>query len=200
MKLYRIAQIIAVFVVTWIQPAWSEEERMAVLEIQAATLTVDERMVLTDEIRGAAIDTLRGRILVMTRENMEVMLTDMGIDTCIAEGSCEVETARNLGAHYVITGTISPFGDQLAASLKLHDARTGALLNTERVSATRAVELLNAFPEATFQLLAPLGGNASGGFESGKAGVQGRFEAASLELTEKLREKRCGDEAEDALV
>ena len=100
---------------------------MAVLEI-SGELSPEERAVITDAVRGSLVKTLGAAVQVMTRENMEVMLTDMGLDaSCVAEGACEVETARNLGVDYVVSGSLTAMGDVLVGSLKLHETATGRL-------------------------------------------------------------------------
>ena len=42
---------------------------------------------------------------IMTRESMAAILGDMGLDVSCVEGQCEVETARNLRAALVISGS-----------------------------------------------------------------------------------------------
>lgn len=102
---------------------------------------------------------LGDNIEVMTRENMEVMLTDMGLDSdCIAEGACEVETARNLGVDHVVTGNITAFGAKLVVSIKLHEVKSGQLSATERVSAEDAFELLEQLSAAAAELVSSLDG------------------------------------------
>ncbi len=132
-------------------------ERLAVLELQG-DLPANQRRALTDATREGVVDALRGRVTVMTRENMEVMLTDMGLDaSCVEEGACEVETARNLGADYVISGEITPFGDQLVCSLKLHETAGGSLVDSERANADDAMGLLDALPQTAAELVGTLG-------------------------------------------
>ncbi len=117
--------------------------RVAVLEL-TGPLPPQETQVLTDQVRGTIVKALPSAVAVMTKENMEVMLTDMGIDaSCIAEGACEVETARNLGVDYVVSGSITEFGDTLVLSLKLHDVAGGMLMAQETAKAPSALDLLN---------------------------------------------------------
>jgi len=79
-------------------------ERLAVLDLQSDGMDRNQRALLGDEVRGAVVRAIGKRIEVMTQENMEVMLSDMGIDaSCVSEGACEVETARNLGVDYVLS-------------------------------------------------------------------------------------------------
>ena len=130
------------------------EGRVAVLEMSGA-LTPQERGIFTDEVRGAVVSARGSAVTVMTRENMEVMLTDMGIDAdCVAEGACEVETARNLNVDFVISGSIVQMGETLVVSVKLHDVKTGGLLSTSRTQGATSLELLNAMQPATAELLA----------------------------------------------
>ncbi len=131
-------------------------ERLAVLELQG-DLPVQERSVLADSIRGAVIRVLSGQMQVMTRENMEVMLSDMGLDaSCVAEGACEVETARNLGVDYVVSGSVTPMSGTLVLSLKLHATASGELMGTELVRGADAMALLDGLGEPTTSLVQPL--------------------------------------------
>ncbi len=86
----------------------SAAELLAVLELSGA-LPADQRQALTDAVRQAATDaTAPTGIKVMTQENMEILLTDMGIDSsCISEGVCAVDTLRNLQANYGVTGKVT---------------------------------------------------------------------------------------------
>lgn len=86
----------------------SAAELLAVLEFSGA-LPADQRQALTDAVRQAATDaTAPTGIKVMTQENMEILLTDMGVDSsCISEGVCAVDTLRNLQANYGVTGKVT---------------------------------------------------------------------------------------------
>ncbi len=131
-------------------------ERLAVLEL-SGTLTPDELGMLSDTVRGAVVGALGSEVKVMTRENMEVMLTDMGLDaTCVAEGACEVETARNLGVDYVISGRVVGMGDLLVTSLKLHATDDGTLLGSVQVEGDGPVGLLRGLGEPASTLVGKL--------------------------------------------
>jgi len=131
-------------------------KRLAVLEL-SGELPPQELGLLTDAVRGAVVDTVGARIQVMTRENMEVMLTDMGIDaSCIAEGACEVETARNLGVGYVVSGAVVAMGGKQIASLKLHQTDNGQLLSSKRAQGADALGLLDTIGETAGQLMEAL--------------------------------------------
>lgn len=88
---------------------------------------------------------------------MEVMLSDMGIDaTCVSEGACVVETARNLGVDYVASGSVTTLSGTLVASLKLHNTHTGQLLGTQRAQAMDVLGLLDPIAQAGRTLAATL--------------------------------------------
>ena len=82
------------------------EQRLAVLEFSGDLEPVDLAEI-SDGVRSGTLSALRGRAYtIMTRESMAVMLQDMGIELDCAEGECEVETARNVGAAYVVSGQV----------------------------------------------------------------------------------------------
>ena len=104
--------------------------RIAVLEFQGRAVDDEARMTLSDAARAGVLDAARGRdLLVMTRENMAVLLKEMGKVDC-SEGDCEVETARNIGADYVLSGEIARIEGTYVVTLKLHKSDDGRLLST----------------------------------------------------------------------
>jgi len=122
-------------------------KRLAVLEFQGKSLDQDVLMTFSDTVRGGALQGLEGRgVVVMTRENMLVLLRDMGKKEC-GEGECEVETARNIGADYVVSGKVVRMEQIYVVTLKLHETQGGSLIGTDTVEAASQVELLRALRE-----------------------------------------------------
>ena len=109
--------------------------RLAVLELHdLAGLTSEEASYVTDVVRGVALHLPGTRYFVMTRENILALLPpDTDLSTC--EGNCEVDTGRNIGADYVVSGQIIRFGGSLRVSLKLHDTGDARLLASGKASA-----------------------------------------------------------------
>jgi TolB-like protein len=123
--------------------AAAAHRRLAVLEFSGRNLDGDVLAAFSDAVRGGALEGLSGRdIKVMTRESMLVMLREMGKSECV-EGDCEVETARNIGADFVISGIVVRMDDSYVVTLKLHETKEGALLATETMSTVRQIEMLN---------------------------------------------------------
>ena len=139
-------------------------ELLAVLELSGA-LPADQRQALTDAVRQAATDaTAPAGIKVMTQENMETLLTDMGMDaSCISEGACEVDTLRNLQANYGVTGKVTDFGGRYLVTLQLYEMRGGTMMGSEQANGTDAFVLATeTVPASTRALLARLPGVGGG--------------------------------------
>ena len=135
-------------------------EKIAVLSLgDGAGISATEIAYLTDRIRGIALELdptqPPTQFLVMTRENILEMLPP-GVDLASCEGACEVETGRNIGADYVVTGEIIRFGDGLRASLRLYDTRTAALIAQQSASAKAVQGLEGPILTAARQIFRPI--------------------------------------------
>ena len=128
-------------------------KRMAVLEFAGKNMDEDILMTFSDTVRGGALQGLEPHgVVVMTRENMMVLLRDMGKKEC-GEGDCEVETARNIGADYVISGKVVRIEQIYAVTLKLHETQGGSLLGTDTVEGSSQIDLLRSLREHSRMLV-----------------------------------------------
>jgi hypothetical protein len=119
--------------------------RIAVLEITGGNLDIALLRLLSDGLRAQALRVVKSRgMTVMTRESMLAILSDMGACTTPEEGTCEVETGRNIGADILVTGEITKVGAQYFLTLKLFDVRSGSLLSTRSLRAKDGVGLVDA--------------------------------------------------------
>jgi hypothetical protein len=127
--------------------------RLAVLEFRGS-LAPNLLALLSDQARSAAVEAVRPHgIAVMTRENTAVMLRDQGrAPGACTEGDCEVETARLIGAHLVVTGEVSRVGSAQFLQLKLFDAEAGTLLASKQADATDDLALVKAAKPAAAAL------------------------------------------------
>ena len=168
-------------------------------------------MKLSDESRAAAVNTLpKDDYRVITRENMLLILRDMGVDPSCVEGECEVETGRNVGAKYVISGNVIHVRNTWMFTLKLHETDKGALLGTSEARGPDELVLIDKVQEATRALIgrAILGDESEGAvastapapvasyspsqaFSSVDFGGVGR----GLDVPERLRQQRCDETA-----
>ncbi len=110
-------------------------------------------MTLSDAVRSGVLDAARGRdLLVMTRENMAALLKEMGKPDC-SEGDCEVETARNIGADYVLSGEIARIEGTYVVVLKLHECNDGRLLSTATARGQTLLGLIDPLRERGLDLV-----------------------------------------------
>ena len=114
---------------------------------------------LADVARTAAVEA---GLRVMTRENVVVLLEANHRSLADCVGKCEIETARLLGASYVVTGALLQFGGQLRLSLRLHDTAQGTLLMGSTVAGGDVGAIESGTPEAAKRLLKPLLGAPAG--------------------------------------
>ena len=124
--------------------AWANTQpRVAVLEltgsVQPSTLSA-----LSDKVREGVLSATDGRqVIVMSRENMAVLAKDMGLDLDCIEGACEVETGRNLGAAYVVSGGVITLEGTWITTIKIHETKGGALLASGDVKDKSALGLFD---------------------------------------------------------
>jgi hypothetical protein len=130
------------------QPAVAEtaSRRLAVLELKGGNIQREVLAAFEDAVRGGAVEGMAGRgVDVITSENMLMLLREMG-KTC-TEGDCEVETARNIGADFVVSGSVARIDDAFVVTLKLHETKRGSLLATSQTEAKSQLEVLRQLRE-----------------------------------------------------
>ena len=106
---------------------------VAVLETISGSdvITREEKMYLTDVLRSEAVMTLPAEqnYTIMTRENINMMLPPgKAIEEC--EGSCLVETGKNISADYVAQGRVGRFDGSLTITVELYETATSKLIGS----------------------------------------------------------------------
>lgn len=102
-----------------------------------------ERMFITDKLRERAKRILPEYMgyIIMTRENIDVMLDPTKkIEEC--EGSCLVETGRNIGANFISQARVGRFGEQLTLSVELYETKNNNLVGSFTALSVDTVTLL----------------------------------------------------------
>ena len=133
--------------------AAKDNPRIAVLEL-SGPLTAQELGLLSDQIRAGVLTGLQGKpYVVMSRENMAAIAKDMNIDLSCVEGQCEVDTARNLGAAWVVSASLVQMGGRWMCTMKVHDVDSGALKVSEKVEGSEAVDLVDQLPPVAARLI-----------------------------------------------
>ena len=189
------------------------EVRLAVLEFRGVDVSESVRRILSDRVRSGVLKVSKGQkikgeeLLIMTRENIDQVLKDMGKSSADCKGECEVELAKNIGADYVISGEVLKMDDLYILSIKLHETDRGNLLGSEDVETEKKRELLSGAQAAGAKIfqegldLIPSNQNGSsssgfsnsGGFSSSNNGFGG---GVKMNIQEKLKEKKCREFAQ----
>jgi TolB-like protein len=131
------------------------QKKVAVLDLQNKSqgkVSNDEVSFLSDEIRGMISRLPKSQYIVMTKESMEVMLpVDKTLEDCV--GTCEVDTGRLLGVHWIVTGDVLKFGSSLRVALKLHETKGGQFLGSSNAKGKQIDELEKPIRLATLKLI-----------------------------------------------
>jgi formylglycine-generating enzyme required for sulfatase activity len=118
------------------------KQRVAVLDFSNnANLSDFEVEYISNIVRGVVRDELpSSQFVLMTRENiLELLPDDRVISECI--GECAVETGRNIGADFIITGEVVLFGGELRISISMHELSEGDMLGNVRAGAGSILSL-----------------------------------------------------------
>ena len=132
---------------------------VAVLETIRTEETLDyaECQFLTDKLRQMAVMSLPSYegYTIMTRENINAMLPPgKSVEDC--EGSCLIETGKNISADYVAQGRVSRFGSLLTITVELYETASGKLVSSFAVQSRTAEGLLLEIENRSKQLFMPI--------------------------------------------
>ena len=113
-----------IFVLITFLASFAMATHVAVLETigEGKVLGRAERMYLTDRLREVAVKTLPTYMgfTIMTRENINEMLPPgKSLEEC--EGSCLVETGKNISADFIAQARVNKFGSKLTISVELYE-------------------------------------------------------------------------------
>lgn len=105
---------------------------VAVVEtISNGVVQPNEKMYLTNVLREEAVSIMPSDLnyVIMTSENIQSMLPPgQNIEEC--EGSCLVETGRNIAADYIAQARISTFGQKITITVELYSSSSGKLISS----------------------------------------------------------------------
>ena len=107
-----------------------------------------DRQYLTNVLREEAVKELPAsqNYTIMTRENIREMLPPgKAIEGC--EGSCLVETGRNIAADYVCQARVGSFGSKLAISAEIYETSGNKLVASFNGHGANVEELLKVIKE-----------------------------------------------------
>ena len=137
------------FLCTWTTGAFAAY--VAVLETSAdasarENVSLSDRQYLTNVLREQAVKELPAtqNYTIMTRENIQQMLPPgKAIEDC--EGSCLVETGKNIAADYICQARVGRFGSSITLSAELYETAGNKLIasfNGRGENVERLLELI----------------------------------------------------------
>lgn len=155
--------------------AVSATTHVAVLETisEKGVIGRSEKMFLTDKIRERAKAVLPAYMgyVVMTRENINAMLPPgKSIEDC--EGSCLVETGKNISADYVAQARVGKFGKQLTLTMELYETAGNNLVGSFTARKPDAEGLLEEIEHEADRIFAQIVG-AEAPAVGGSEGISG---------------------------
>jgi formylglycine-generating enzyme required for sulfatase activity/TolB-like protein len=163
------------------EPAPAPARHIAVLEFTAAKGLDIDRHFFSDRVRAELLRRPTG-LMVMTQENTVQLLAAQGKTLADCEGECEVETAKKLGAEFVISGRITKAGSRLALTMRLHSTGEGRLLKSVDALGKTPDELIDASSKAIEALLAALPGSGASSGAGGKTRLTVETDPTALAL------------------
>ena len=153
-------------------------------------VSLQDRQYLTNVMREQAVKELPAaeNYTIMTRENIQQMLPPgKAIEDC--EGSCLVETGKNISADYVCQARVSTFGSSLTLSAELYETAGNKLVSSFNGRGSSVEELLELIERKSADF-----------FKVIKDANQGKTQesVAQPEVVEPLNEIPAEDPAEPA--
>ena len=155
------------------QLAFADETlRIAVLEFQTVQeMDPNFMLQLSDETRGGALDVFppsTSKVSVLTRENLMDVLIQQGKDASCLEGNCAVGIGRNIGARFVVVGSVAQVEGVYRLTLGVYDSDSNDLLGQKSIQESSQVKLLGEvrpFAEGLIE-------QTLGSFDEGRLGVR----------------------------
>lgn len=138
---------------------------VAVLETTAAkgVITLEEKQYLTDVLRSEAVKALPAEqnYTIMTRENISMMLPPgKAVEDC--EGSCLVETGKNISADYIAQGHVGRFANNLTITVELYETAGNKLMGSFSTKAPDIESLEVEIRQKSFGLFSKITASSSG--------------------------------------
>jgi len=144
-----------------------------------------DRQYLTNVLREEAVKELPAsqNYTIMTRENIREMLPPgKAIEDC--EGSCLVETGRNIAADYVCQARVSSFGSKLAISAEIYETSGNKLVASFNGHGANVEELLKVVKNSAAEFFGKVKGEQqTPNSMERRAGAGGIGDSRSLDNT-----------------
>ena len=108
------------------------------LKVNGKAIALDVAMTLTGMIRQRTVKAIGNRGKLLSKDKVFEILKQAGKSADKCTGECEVQTARELGAEYAVTGEVNPLGNKAVVVLEIKRSRDGVTVASERLKAPPA--------------------------------------------------------------
>jgi hypothetical protein len=166
-------------------PAALATEMVAVLE-PTGPMDQGVLMKLSDEARTAAIEVLpASHFKVMTRENMQAFAQSMDIDLSKCDAECEVDTGRNIGANYIVSGSVIQVSGTWILTLKAFETKEGTFIGSSEARGANELALVDQVRGAAAELFSSSVATRIRGITS-TVGTGGAVKLADMDMGETI--------------
>ena len=132
--------------------------KVVVLELRPENkaIALDSAVVVTDIVRTRLVIDAGSALRVLSKEKVFEILQQSGKSAASCTADCQIQTAREVGAEYIVTGTIAKAGKRLVMTLEAKRSRDGAVLAAAQVMAPDEDALMGATAKGADELVADL--------------------------------------------
>ena len=132
--------------------------KLVVLELRPENraVTLDNAVTLTNMVRTHVVNAAGATLRVLSKEAVVEILQQSGKTAASCTAECQIETARVIGAEYVVSGTIAKVDAQWIVTLEAKRSRDGALISAQEAVVGQQAEVLKATTRAADDLVADL--------------------------------------------
>ncbi|MFC1620162.1 CsgG/HfaB family protein [Candidatus Neomarinimicrobiota bacterium] len=132
----------------------AEKLNVAVIDLDAISISVTEAVTLTNRLRVELFRT--GRFMVLERSKMNEILDEQGFqETGCTTSDCLVEVGQLLNMQQMVSGSVSKFGEVYSIELRIFDVATGVIVGAavEDVTGSLSDVLTSGMHNAVVKLI-----------------------------------------------
>ena len=199
----HLASVVALLLALAPLTAEAQEKRLpflAVLELRVENKVVplDTASTLANLVRSRVVRAADGAFKLISREQVFEILSKANKSAAQCTAECEVQTAREIGADYVLTGSISPLGDLAVLVLDVKTAKDGVTVASAsaKAPAKSLHEKLDAAVDELVAELKPKLGGAPAAKKTEEAAPTQAFGGSKRETAKEIET----DELEEIVV
>jgi TolB-like protein len=129
MKFLYLISLIAVFLITTSIDAQTIKMQIAVVDLQAAGISLVEAQTFTERLRSELVKS--GQFTILERAEMEEILNEQGFQlTGCTSAECAVEVGKLLNVRQICAGSVGKIGGVYSISARLIDVESGKIIRS----------------------------------------------------------------------